>query len=45
MQCAGDVNQKILFATMAVSNTFARSLLGLIHWSLSCPLELSIFSI
>ena len=30
---AGDVNQKISFATTALSNTFARSLLGLIHWS------------
>ena len=36
---AGDVNQKISFATTALSNTFARSLLGLIHWSPSCPLH------
>ena len=42
---AGDVNQKISFETTALSNTFARSLLGLIHWSPSCPLQLSIFSI
>ena len=45
VQFAGDVNQKISFATTALSNTFARSLLGLIHWSPSCPLQLSIFSI
>ena len=37
MQFAGGVNQKISFATTA------RSLLGLIHWSPSCPLQLSIF--
>jgi len=45
VQFAGDVNQKISFATTALSNTFSRSLLGLIHWSPSCPLQLSIFSI
>ena len=45
VQFAGDVNQKISFATTALSNTFARSILGLIHWSPSCPLQLSIFSI
>jgi len=39
VQFAGDVNQKISFATTALSNTFARSLLGLIHWSPSCPLQ------
>jgi len=42
---AGDVNQEMSFATTALSNTFVRSLLGLIHWSPSCPLQLSIFSI
>jgi len=45
VQFAGDVNQKISFATTALSNTFAHSLLGLIHWSPSCPLQLTIFSI
>ena len=45
VQFAGDVNEKISFATTALSNTFARSLLGLIHWNPSCPLQLSIFSI
>jgi len=45
VQFAGDVNQKILFATTALSNTFAHSLLELIHWNPSCPLQLSIFSI
>ena len=43
LQFAGDVNKKISFATTALSNTFARSLLGLIHWSPSCPLQVSIF--
>ena len=33
VQFAGDVNQKISFATTAFSNMFARSLLGLIDWS------------
>jgi len=37
--------KEISFATTALLNTFARALLGLIHWSLSCPLQLSIFSI
>jgi len=45
VQFAGDVNQKISFPTTALSNTFARSLLGLIHWSPSCPLQLSILLI
>ena len=45
VQFAGDVNKKISFATTALSNTFAPSLLGLIHWSPSCPLQLSIVSI
>ena len=43
VQFAGDVNQKISPATTALSNTFARFLLGLIHWIRSCPLQLSIF--
>jgi len=45
VQFAGDMNQKLSFATTALSNTLARSLLGLIHWSPSCPLQLSIISI
>ena len=45
VQFAGDVNYKISFVTTALSNTFPRSLLGLIHRSPSCPLQLSIFSI
>jgi len=45
VQFAGDMKQKISFATTALSNTFARSLLGLIHWSPSCLLQLSISSI
>ena len=43
VQFAGDVNQKISFATTALSNTFARSLLGLIHRSPSCPLQFKYF--
>ena len=43
VQSAGDVNKKISFVATVLSNTFARSLLGLIHWSPSCPLQLSIF--
>jgi len=43
VQFAGDVNQKILFTTTGLSNTFARSLLGLIHFSPSCPLQLAFF--
>ena len=38
LQFAGDVNQKISFKTTALLNTFACSLLGLIHWRPSCPL-------
>ena len=43
VQFAGDVNKKISFATTALSNTFARSLLELIHWSPSCPLTIKYF--
>ena len=43
VQFAGDVNQKISFVATVLSNTFACSLLGLIHWSPSCPLQSSIF--
>ena len=43
VQFTGDVNKKISFIATVLSNTFARSLLGLIHWSPSCPLQLSIF--
>jgi len=44
IQLAGDVNEKISFIVMVLLNTFARALLGLIQWSPSCPLQLSIFS-
>ena len=40
VQFAGDMNQKISFATTALSNTFARSLLGFIHW---CPSTIKYF--
>ena len=43
VQFAGDVHQNVSFVATVLSNTFARSLLGLIHWSPSCPLQLSIF--
>ena len=45
VQFAGEWNQKISFATTALSNTFARSLLGRIHWSPSCPLQLSVLQL
>jgi len=44
VQFAGDVNQKISFVATVLSNMFPRVLLALIHWSPSCPLQLSIFS-
>jgi len=44
VQFAGDINKKISFVATVLSNTFARALLGLMHWSPSCPLEFSIFS-
>jgi len=44
VQFAGDMNQKILFVTTLLSNTFAYTLLGLIHWSPSCALKVFIFS-
>jgi len=36
--------KKISFVATVLSNAFARALLGPIHWSPSCPLQLSIFS-
>jgi len=43
VQFAADVNKKISFVETVLSNTFACSLLGLIHWSPSCPLQLIVF--
>ena len=40
---AGDLNKTISFAAGVLSTSFARALLRLIHWSPSCPIQLSIF--
>jgi len=45
VRIAGDVNQQVLFVATVLSNTFTRALLGLIHWSPRCHLQLSIFQI
>jgi len=40
---AGDLNKAISFVVAVLSTSFARALLGLIHQSQSCPMQLSIF--
>ena len=42
VQFASDVNQKISFVATVLSNTFARSLLGFIHWSPSLPCHITL---
>jgi len=40
---ANDLNQKVSFVVAILSTSYARALLGLICYSLSCSLQFSIF--